>query len=164
VSDSLPPIAAERLGDAERRFVENFGRYYEREGFAYPLGCVLGWLVISDTPCQRASEICERLGVTHAHVDRVAEQMVPAELLDREELDGGDYTLSMRDEAWHKAVEHTFCSWPQFHAVMQSGLDRIDDQPPGRMNRLRSMEDLFSYLSVELPTVMRRFEEKSRLA
>ena len=103
--------------------------------------------------------------MTRAHVDRVAEQMVPAKLLDREELDGGDYMLSMRDEAWHKAVEHTFCSWPQFHAVMQSGLDRIDDQPPGRMNRLRSMEDLFSYLSVELPTVMRRFEEKSsRLA
>ncbi len=157
--DSVPPIAAETLTDGERDFVEDVGRYYERDGFAYPLGCVLGWLIISPTPRQRASEICERLGVARAHVDRIAEQLVPAELLDRDELDGGDYVLNMRDEAWPKVVEQTFCSWPQLHAVMRDGLDGLDDEPPGRLNRLRSMEDLFAYLSVELPTVMRRYDE-----
>jgi hypothetical protein len=159
VTATTRPIAAPGLDDGEREFVEEVGRYYEHDGWPYPLGCIVGWLIISDPVQQPASEISSRLGVDRALVDRVADQLVPAKLLLSKELDDDDYELTLQDGAWTNAVSHTFTSWPSFHRIMADGLEALAaESTPERLGRLANMERLFAYMASELPFVIERYE------
>lgn len=140
------------------RFAERVGRYYEHDGLPYPLGNVLGWLIVCDPPEQSATDIAAALGIERTHVSRIADQMVPAHLLARTELADGEYALRLEDGAQPHVVTHTFASWPGFRDVMRRGLQTVPDDPPGRLERLARMERLYSHLCERLPGVVDRID------
>jgi DNA-binding MarR family transcriptional regulator len=144
---------------AEREFVRRIGLYYEKDGMAADRGEVIGWLVISDPPRQSASEIVTKLGISRETVDRVADQLVPAGFLSREDISDDDYYLTLQDSAWPAVVQHTFASFPRFHQVMRDGLAALSGEDPRRLARLSNMERLFDYLARELPVLWQRYEK-----
>jgi DNA-binding MarR family transcriptional regulator len=153
-------ILSTEIPASEREFVRRIGLYYEKDGMAADRGEVIGWLVISDPPRQSASEIIRKLQVSRETVDRVADQLVPAGFLSREDIPGGDdYYLTLQDSAWPAVVQHTFASFPRFHKVMEDGLAALSGEDSRRTARLSNMERLFAYLAKELPVTWQRYEK-----
>ncbi|MFD8939711.1 hypothetical protein ACFV0R_31415 [Streptomyces sp. NPDC059578] len=163
--------AASAIPQAEREIVTRIGRYYEKDGMAADRGEVIGYLLISDPPRQRASEISAGLGISRDAVDKMSDQLVPAGFFIREDAEAententeeGDYYLTLQDATWPRVIQHTFLSWPNFHRTMADGLEALEAEgaDPGRLARLRNMEKLFRYLAAEMPALWHRYEKTS---
>jgi DNA-binding MarR family transcriptional regulator len=148
------------LTEGEKAFVARVGEHYHNDGFPLDSGRVLGWMIISDPPEQSATEIAARLAVSPSTVDAVAEQLVPATLLNRRDGENGEYFLSLSDEAWPRVVSHTFAGWPGLHQILKDGSSALAGEPAERSARVDNMERLFAYLVTELPDMMRRWEQR----
>jgi len=157
---------ANAIPAAEREIVTRIGAYYEKDGMAADRGEVIGYLLISEPARQLASEISAKLGIPRDAVDKMSDQLVPAEFLIREEAEDGDYYLTLQDATWPRVIQHTFLSWPNFHETMAEGLKALEAEGASaeRLARLRNMEKLFGYLAQEMPALWHRYEKSAAVS
>lgn len=127
-------------------------------------GRVIGWLIISDPPRQSTADLMTRLGVDREAIDRVADQLVPANVIHREDGAGGEYYLSMTDDSWPNAVRHVFANFPEFHEILSYGLEVLSTATPARRERAVRLERLFGFLAAEIPALLDRYQRQTAVA
>jgi DNA-binding MarR family transcriptional regulator len=150
------------LSAAENVVVNGVAEYYwQNDGMPHDRGRVIGWLIISDPPRQSTKELQDRLGVDREAIDRVADQLVPANVILREEGADGEYYLSMTDDSWPNAVRHVFANFPEFHDILRYGLEVLSDAPGERRERTIRLERLFGFLAAEIPALLDRYERQT---
>jgi hypothetical protein len=163
---SVETFAPKQLSEAEEALVQGVADYYHmNDGMAFGRGRAIGWMIIAEPAVQSANQICATVGCERAEIDYVADLLVPPGVLVRSPApDPDDYLLRMDDSAWPNRMQVVFANIPNFHRIMQHGVEVLADAPEERRQRVVNMERLFRYLSAEIPTILDGWNEKERLA
>jgi hypothetical protein len=159
--DEIPQ--APGLNAAEKGFVHKFAEGYKQtDNMSWAYSYTMGWLIISEPVEQRASQLVDTLGVTRDDVDHVSKFLATPGVAERRELpDQDDYVLSIPDGNWPKAVRYSMKKIPEFHAILQRGLELLDGATDERRRRIVELERIYRHLADEIPQVFERYEQST---
>jgi hypothetical protein len=156
------PVDLSRLTEAEKTVVAGVADYYwQNDGMPKDRGSVIGYLIVCDPAEQSFAQICDTLSVGREAVERVCDQLVPANVIIRKADPAiGDDTVYLSADSWPNAVKHVFANIPEFHEILTDGIEVLADAAPERRERIERVERLFGYLSAEIPSVLDNYAKQ----
>ena len=148
---------ARGLGEAQRRFIDDFGQLYARYGLPLTFGRVFGLLLLSDDPLG-LDDVAARLGVSKSGISVAARDLEKLGIARRLGTPGSRRVLYEANEYLEPIFE------AQLAQVRQqlSTLRRADAllAPGAAKDRLREMLDLHEFWLSESDGMMDRWRRK----
>ncbi len=145
----------------EKKFVEEFGIFFEQQGLPRMAGRILGWLLISDPPHQTTSELSEALLASKGSISTTTRLLIRIGMIERISLPGQRRDcFHIKPGAWHQLTKETMSQTTAARQLVERGLELMKDKP--RLNRqaLEEMHAIYSFFERELPPLLERWEQK----
>lgn len=142
-------------------FVEEVALVFEDIGQPRMAGRILGWLLISNPPYQSADELVEALQASRSSISAMTRLLIEQDLIEKIGLPGDrrDY-FRMKPDVWAQLLQARLSQVTFLHQLTERGLTLLEDDSSGLRQRLQDMHDLYSYLELEIPALIERWEEE----
>jgi len=148
-----PPASPEEL-----RFVEEVALGFERQGLFRMAGRVIGWLLICDPPEQTFNQLVEVLGASKGSISSAMKLLTPSGWVERTSHPGDRKTYyRFRPGSMLEAIRAQSQQYGEFKKIIEGGLDLFPHKPE-RRERLEAVRDLYAWLEIEMPALLKRWE------
>ena len=150
------------MNEAQQRYVEDFGLFFERFGLSRMLGRVLGVLLVRP-PERSAEELAGMLAASRGSISQATRGLVRMGLVQRLTKPGErrDY-FRVRRGTWMELTRQQVAATTALREIAEKGLDLLDSDDPGAKRGLQEMRDFYAFWENELPAALERWEKKSR--
>jgi DNA-binding transcriptional regulator GbsR (MarR family) len=150
------------LDEERKRYVEDFGLFFDQFGLGRMLGRVLGLLLLSDPPERSAAELADELQASRGSMSQATRSLVRLGLVQRISRPGErrDY-FRVRPGAWHELMRQEMSSITMFRRMAERGLEIQGAAGPEARLGLEEMRDFYAYWERELPAVLERWERET---
>jgi DNA-binding transcriptional regulator GbsR (MarR family) len=153
----VPRESDDRSGRRER-FIEEVGLVFESVHFPRMAGRVLAALVVGPAGGMTAGELAGSLQASKASMSSSTRLLIQYGLVERSVRppDRRDRFVA-RDDAWARVLDVRFDSVRALRELAEVGLALVDGS--GDPRPLTEARDLYRYLEIEWPALLRRWEE-----
>jgi predicted transcriptional regulator len=152
----------EQLSNAERRFVEALGLFFEDVGISRIGGRLLGLLLIAEQPLS-LDAIARTLGVSRASVSTNGRLLLSAGLIERVSMPGDrrDY-YCFATHGWEPAILSGIRRSQTFRHLAMQALPAIEPDNTAAQARLREALDFYGFFEEELAGMLERWRTRPR--
>jgi DNA-binding transcriptional regulator GbsR (MarR family) len=144
----------------ERHFIEDIGLFFEQMGLPRMGGRIMGVLLISDPPAQSLTELSESLNASKSAVSSAVRLLQEVDLIEQvpSPIPRRDY-FRFKSGGWMLFMRQRLDVMTALHQITERGLDLLKSKPEELHGRLMEAHDLFQFVEMESPHVMKRWEE-----
>ena len=149
----------------EKHFVEEVGILFEQTGMPRMAGRILGWLSISDSPCQTTSELAEALMASKGSISTMTRFLIRIGLIERISLLGQrcDY-FCIKPGAPHQLLKDSLDQTTAFRQLIERGLVLLENKSLLTRQWLEEMRDMYAFFEREFPALLERWEQERKEA
>jgi DNA-binding transcriptional regulator GbsR (MarR family) len=151
------------VDEDRERYVEEFGILIGEFGLSRMVGRVLGALLVSDPPERSAEELAEALRASRGSISSATRTLVQMGLVERRARPGErrDY-FRIKPGAWDELMHRELEALSTFRQMAERGLLLMRSSNPQAKIGLQEMRDFYAYWEKELPTILKRWEQRSQ--
>lgn len=155
----VPP----RDEEAVAHVVEQFAALLETYGFPRMSGRIVMALMVTESAGLTAAELAETLQVSPAAISTSMRYPLAVGLVEKLAVQG-DRRVRYRlpDDAWYLASTSKDPLYRRIADLALQGVDAVGGPRTAAGARLEQMSDFFSYLEVEVPSLVERWHEQRR--
>ncbi|MBX5483696.1 MAG: HTH domain-containing protein [Myxococcaceae bacterium] len=158
------PASDADLTEAERRFVERIGLYFEEQGAPRIGGRILGLLMLSESPVS-LEELAERLQVARASVSTNVRQLMAAGICEPDPIPGDRrHYYRYVDNAWTKHLERTLRGLAHLESIFNQALSGLGPHRVTGRRRLRDTADYLAFSRKEIAATLERWHDQANRA
>ncbi len=147
----------------ERRYVEEFGIFFEQTGLPRMAGRILGWLLISDLTHQSTDELAEALLASKGSISTMTRLLIRIGLIERISLPGRrrDY-FRMKPGASDQLLKDSLGQTTAFRQLMERGLEITEGKDHVSRQWLEEMHAMYAFFEREIPSLLERWKQESK--
>ena len=145
----------------EKRFVEEVGIFFEREGMPRMAGRVLGWLMICDPPYQSPAELAEALLASKGSISTMTRLLIRIGLIERFVIPGERHDrFRIKPGAWGHMMEQGVNQIKVARQLAESGLELTKGKNLLTRQWLEEMRGMYAFYEREFPALAERWEQE----
>ena len=148
----------------EQRFVEEVGLVLEQTGMPRMAGRILGRLIISEPPHQSTDQLTQVLMASRGSISSMTRLLIQIGLIERLSLPGvrHDY-FRLRSDASQRMIRRGLeDEIKMVRQLAEHGLELLIDKTPLTRKWLEELHDVYTFLELEFPTLLERWEQKRK--
>jgi DNA-binding transcriptional regulator GbsR (MarR family) len=159
MSDELQRPAADQ---AERRFVEDLGLFFETLGHTRMSGRIFAALLLAEPPEMSSAELAGSLSVSSGSVSTTTRELIRLGLIERAALPGErrDY-FRANVGAIPELLRERLGVVRRMHELMERGEDIARSKDPAVVRRLEQIHAFYEFFEDEIDQVLARWDERS---
>ena len=144
----------------EERFIEEFGMFLERVGFARIAGRILGLLLLSGE-AMHLEQLARQLQVSKASISTNTRILVSVSII-QEYTRPGDRRSWFRvaPDAFIKRLDFVIAQFQALHIMLKQGLELVPPERTVAHTRLTEAVDFHAFMLVELEQVLARWNRR----
>ncbi|MFC1908459.1 GbsR/MarR family transcriptional regulator [Chloroflexota bacterium] len=145
----------------DKKFIEDFGIFFEQTGLPRMAGRVLGWLLICDSPHQSPDELAKALMASKGSISSTTRLLIQFGLIERFSLPGirHDY-LRINPDVWQHYLKHHVEQISTLLHYATRGLELTKNNSPQAREALVKMHSMYTFFKREFPALQERWEQE----
>ena len=149
--------------EEKKRFAEDFGTAFERQGMPRMSGRIVAWLLVSDEPYQSAHDIMEALRASKASISTVTRLLIRLGFIERASLLGErrDY-FRIKPGALHHHFRGTLVELTSFRQLAERGMELVQDKNAISREWLEDALSIYTFFEREFPVLLERWEKEHK--
>jgi DNA-binding transcriptional regulator GbsR (MarR family) len=151
--------------EAEHRFSDELGFFWEDAGGTRMAGRVLGALLLADPPEMSSSELSEFLGVSPGSVSTATRELIRPGLAARVRIPGKrqDYfRATMGASVLPQIIRTRIELTRRYGQLMQRGEELAADKDPAVRRQLGEIREFYEFIEAEQLAILDRWEQRQR--
>jgi DNA-binding transcriptional regulator GbsR (MarR family) len=151
--------------EAEHRFSDELGFFWEDAGGTRMAGRVLGALLLADPPELSSSELSEFLGVSPGSVSTATRELIRPGLAQRVRIPGKrqDYfRATMGASVLPQIIRTRIELTRRYGQLMQRGEELAADKDPAVRRQLGEIREFYEFIEAEQLAILDRWEQRQR--
>jgi MarR family len=151
--------------EAEHRFSDELGFFWEDAGGTRMAGRVLGALLLADPPEMSSSELSEFLGVSPGSVSTATRELIRPGLAARVRIPGKrqDYfRAAMGASVLPQIIRTRIELTRRYGQLMQRGEELAADKDPAVRRQLGEIREFYEFIEAEQLAILERWEQRQR--
>jgi DNA-binding MarR family transcriptional regulator len=151
--------------EAEHRFSDELGFFWEDAGGTRMAGRVLGALLLADPPELSSSELSEFLGVSPGSVSTATRELIRPGLAQRVRIPGKrqDYfRATMGASVLPQIIRTRIELTRRYGQLMQRGEELAADKDPAVRRQLGEIREFYEFIEAEQLAILERWEQRQR--
>lgn len=148
------------VNEAQQKYVEDFGLFFEHFGLSRMVERVLGVLLVQP-PERSAGELASMLGASRGSISQATRTLVQTGLIQRISRPGErrDY-FRVRQGTWMELTRQQLAATTTLREMAERDLKLLDTDAPDARHGLEEMRDFYAFWEEELPAALERWEEE----
>ncbi|MCP2170255.1 GbsR/MarR family transcriptional regulator [Goodfellowiella coeruleoviolacea] len=143
-------------------WVERVAAHFTQEGIPLIGGRIMGYLLVCDPPERTAAELSEELEASSGSISTNLKLLVNMELVTKKTRRGRDAALYRIDEKrWADMVQRRLDAMIGVRELTRAGMQLLSGDPH-RAHRLRTVDELYTWLAGELTELWERRPQPPR--
>ncbi|MBB4932690.1 DNA-binding transcriptional regulator GbsR (MarR family) [Lipingzhangella halophila] len=150
--------------EAERAaFAAEIGQFFEERGLPRTEGQMVGWLVVCDPPEQSADDLASALGASRGGISTAIRYLQRVGAVERVAAPGSRrHYYRLRPGIWRQDIDNRVEEAVRVRDLAAKGLERMSTAPPEQLDRLRDMNDMYTFLAQEFQQTQQRWREHEK--
>ena len=150
------------VSTSRKQFAEEMGIFFEKTGFPRMAGRIWGWLLVCDPPEQTAAQIAEALQASRGSISTMTRllQIWGVERIGIPGKRGGCYRI--KAGSFVKLLHTEAGIFSEIRALIERGLDALENEPSEVRERLIEGRDLFAYVEKEYPLLIEKWQQQRK--
>ncbi|CCH33492.1 ArsR family transcriptional regulator [Actinosynnema sp. NPDC047251] len=143
-------------------WIERFAAHFAEEGIPLIGGRILGYLLVCQPSERTAAELSQELEASSGSISTNMKFLVNEGLVTKRTRRGRQAAqYRINEKKWADLVQRKLDALTSVRELTESGM-RLLSGDPERAQRLRAVDDLYTWLATELPAVWERRPSSSR--